>query len=183
MKLLTFDRKEIKKISERLVNFWPKHRLFMSWKKSLKKYFSLILGNFIFIFSFIFLSVIFINIFTPKSNFLVAKENVLINLKNKNSHYLLAQQLFASNNYDLAIKEFSISGNPPPVSINKPEDIRNEIIFWKNLIIEVPNYRDAYLKLFSLNEQIYLDLDAKEFLKRAQEIDPNNDTIKKLFLP
>lgn len=63
---------------------------------------------------------------------------------------------------------------------NEPLKIRNEISFWEKVVVDKPDYRDAYLQLAILNYQIYEKEKAIGYLKKAQEIDPNFEAIKSL---
>jgi len=58
--------------------------------------------------------------------------------------------------------------------------VYKEISFWETKATEFPNYRDAYLKLAVLNWKIKNDDLSKSYLQKAREIDPNNETLKKL---
>ena len=63
---------------------------------------------------------------------------------------------------------------------NEPQKIKNEISFWEKVVFDKPNYRDGYLQLTLLHYQIYEIDQAKEYLQKAKEIDPNFETVKKL---
>lgn len=66
------------------------------------------------------------------------------------------------------------------LEINSEEKIHEEILSWKSVVEKFPNYRDAYLKLAALFWKVRLDDQAKFYLEKAKELDPNNETVKKL---
>lgn len=68
--------------------------------------------------------------------------------------------------------------------LNNPQDIEKIIDFWEKIIIEKPNYRDAYLQLAILNYRIWQNEEAKKYLEKALITDPNFEPalkLKKLF--
>ena len=64
--------------------------------------------------------------------------------------------------------------------IAKPDHLRVQIAYWENVAQEKPDYRDAWLQLSALYYQNYQGDKAKEALAKAEQIDPNNETIGKL---
>lgn len=170
MKVLSFGRRLKQKFIEKLEKFRPKPGLFMSLKNLTGRYLERLARESVLIFSFIFLTIIFINLIIPKSFFEKTKENILINPGNKNSHFILGQLFFSANDLDNAKKE---TGQSYEETRNQPDKIRSQIIYWQKLSVEIPGYRDAYIKLSILSQKIYRDFDAKKFLEKALEVDPN----------
>lgn len=58
--------------------------------------------------------------------------------------------------------------------------IKNEIIYWEEIVRETPTYRDGYLKLATLYWQLREDEKAKENLDKAIAIDPNSEKAREL---
>ena len=125
--------------------------------------------------SVLFLIVFSINIFIPKTSFEKIKENILINPRDEASHKILARMFFEINNFETAEKEF----NSEEIILAKaePDKIKKQILYWQKLAEEIPGYRDAYIQLSLLNKRLYRDFDARKFLEKALEIDPNNSTV------
>lgn len=48
--------------------------------------------------------------------------------------------------------------------------------FWKRVIQEKPDYRDAYVQLAIVTSQLKKTDEAKMYIERAAELDPNNAT-------
>lgn len=55
----------------------------------------------------------------------------------------------------------------------RPREVMSQIVFWEREVRSKPNYRDGYLRLAVLFWQVYKDNEARNYLKRALEIDPN----------
>lgn len=62
-----------------------------------------------------------------------------------------------------------------------PIDIKKQIAVLEKVSAEKPDYRDVYLKLAILNYQIFNNPKAKEYLMKAEELDPNYPLTRKLF--
>lgn len=163
MKVLSFGRLLIPKLNEKVSVFRGKLRSFMS---RLSK-------ELLVIFPILFLIILFVNIFTPKSNFQNIKEDILLKNNSVENHNKLGQLFFAANDYALAAKEFSTESADFKNLLNQPDDIKKQILYWQNLVAKIPSYRDGYLKLFVLNSKIYRDFDAQKFFKKAFDVDPN----------
>lgn len=56
---------------------------------------------------------------------------------------------------------------------NEPERLQKEAVFWQNVILEKPDYRDAYIILGTLEYQLGNLIVAKSYLTRALTLDPN----------
>lgn len=105
--------------------------------------------------------------------------------KDAGNHPALGNQLLSHNQLDEAQIEFKLANDNEGLSQvakikSQPEEIKTQIIFWEKIVAEFPNYRDAYLKLAILNYKINRLFDAKKYLDKALEIDPNNEVAKKL---
>lgn len=77
---------------------------------------------------------------------------------------------------------YNINLQKPSQVLGASDDkkIYEEIIFWNDIVKKYPNYRDGYLKLSTLFWKVRLDDQAKYYLEKAKEIDPNNDKVKEL---
>lgn len=63
---------------------------------------------------------------------------------------------------------------------NTRRDVEKEIIFWENLVSQIPTYRDGYLKLAILYNRLGNASKAKESLQKAIDIDPNHGKVSDL---
>lgn len=126
---------------------------------------------------FIFLIVLVINLAIGKTAFEKAKDI--------RDHQSLGSALLETNQIDEAEREFKIISSPSIAKIavikSQPQKIAEEISFWQKIVTQFPNYRDAYLKLAVLNLQLNHPTEAKMFLDKALQIDPNNEVAKQLM--
>ncbi len=167
--------------------FRSKSNSFMSWKKYVQVYFHRLARELVPLLTIFFLGLLFLNLFIPKTIFEKTKETVLLNGSDQGAHQILSQLFFAANDLPNAQKELELvnvlSAGQGIALIknveNRPEEIKREILFWHNLAVEIPGYRDAYIKLAVLSSNLYRDFDARKFLENAREIDPNNPLITK----
>ena len=58
--------------------------------------------------------------------------------------------------------------------------IENNITFWEEVVREKPNYRDGFLELTTLNYKLGRMATARDYWKKAKDLDPNNPTTKQL---
>lgn len=58
--------------------------------------------------------------------------------------------------------------------------IKQEIKSWEESLKSYPDYRDVYLRLAILNWQIKQPEKAREYLEKAESLDPNYEVTKKL---
>lgn len=65
-------------------------------------------------------------------------------------------------------------------TLNQPAKLREEMAYWEKIAGESPDYRDAWIQISIRHYQLYDTPNALNALKRAKQIDPNNETIKKL---
>lgn len=56
---------------------------------------------------------------------------------------------------------------------NEPARLENSYRYWQTVIKEKPDYRDAYLALAALAYQLGYKTDAKQYVEKIREIDPN----------
>lgn len=145
-------------------------------RKFFRFYRANLLAELHFFLPFFFLFILFFNYLTPRTSF---EKN-----KDTGNHNALAQALIATNQLEEASHELPL-GSPLLTYIDQiksqPEEIKKQIIFWETVSQELPNYRDAYIKLAILNWKIYRLFDAQKFLARALQIDPNNEVSLKLL--
>lgn len=64
---------------------------------------------------------------------------------------------------------------------NQSVEIQKQILAWQKIVDVNPDFRDGYLQLAILNTKLYRDFAAKKYLEKVLEIDPNNETAKRLL--
>lgn len=171
-----------------MADFRPNFQPFMSVAKRLPTIPKRLIKNLVPLLTIFFLGIFFLNLFLPKTLFEKAKEAALLNSRDLEAHQVLSQLFFAANDFDNAEKELTLVnslGTAQEFNLikntqNQPDKVKEEILFWSNLVAEVPSYRDAYIKLSLLSASIYRDLDAQKFLDNARQIDPNNPLLTKI---
>lgn len=131
-----------------------------------------------------------------------AKIGVMLSPKSLSPHLLLAQEYLKRGDLEEMERELLIaqtlatanrlsSNNSvlatslSPLKVleqikNEPKRIRGEISFWEKVILEKPDYRDAYLQLAILSYQSYEKEKAKSYLGKALDLDPNFEPARKL---
>lgn len=131
-----------------------------------------------------------------------AKLATMIEPKDFSSHLLLSQEYLKRGNLEAVERELTLAQNlevsqPQTTSpsvlgltlspvkiwqkiVTEPQRIKEEITFWKKIVAEKPDYRDAYLQLAILNYQIYDNRKATGYLNKALELDPNFGPSKQL---
>ncbi|KPJ71036.1 hypothetical protein AMJ51_00295 [Microgenomates bacterium DG_75] len=142
----------------------------------------------------------------PKNPFQQAKENLLSNPNDFQAQIILAEAFLANNQFEEAEKALLLAESQIYQSTSQvlgeqtnpqldelwqkkhysdPNDIKRLIVAWGKLIEEKPDYRDAYLQLAYLHYKLYENEEAKEYLEKALELDPNFKPAKELekFLP
>jgi len=136
----------------------------------------------------IFLLII-LSIFLPKTKPQFLKDNLLKNpdnteVKLKNIEALLEENQFQAGEEILKSIPQDQNGNLNQLWQEKhysdPEDIKELIKAWEEIIEEKSQYRDAYLQLAILNYKINETQKAQDNLNKALEIDPNYELAKKL---
>ncbi len=153
-------------------------------KRLLHLYHSRLTSELRFLLPAIFLLILLINL-ASKSSFDVAKDRVLDDPSNPALHLALGDLLLKDNQLTNAFDEFNkgrdYSRQAEVLRLQaEPEDLQNQIIFWQKVTEQFPAFRDAYLKLAILNYKLRRSFDAKKFLDKALEIDPNNEVARKL---
>jgi len=63
---------------------------------------------------------------------------------------------------------------------NYKEELRNNIVYWKSIAGEHPNYPDSWVKLAINWEKLDKDRFAELAIKKAAGLDPINDEIKEI---
>ncbi len=136
----------------------------------------------------IFLLII-LSLFLPKTEPQFLKDNLLRNPENmevklKNIEALLEENQFQTS--EEILKSISQDQNGKLNQLwqekhySDPEDIKELIKAWEEIIENKPQYRDAYLQLAILNYKINKKGKAQDNLNKALEIDPNFELTKKL---
>lgn len=126
------------------------------------------------------------NLIQPQSQFDTAKQNILTDPADPQPHLFLAQQFFVTNQFREAEIEVKSANNQDLLQQiqeikNQPEEIRKKIFNLQKIVDQLPNYRDAYIELAILHWQLYRPFDARKYLEKALEIDPNNGVANKIL--
>jgi tetratricopeptide (TPR) repeat protein len=156
-------------------------------------------NHFFFLFSAGFCFLVFLGIvcsfFFPKNNLEKAKADLLRENPLNDSFSTLALSLLKSNSFEQAEKLIVLAEKKKiekeeieKIKLYKqeidPKEIKKQINYWENIIIEKKDYRDAYLKLATFYYRLENFQKTKENLEKAKNLDPNyiltKDFLKKL---
>jgi Tfp pilus assembly protein PilF len=144
--------------------------------------------------------IVFFSLLLPKNQFQLAKEQLIKNPGDFEAHLTLAEEYLANNQIKKAEKELllvqknsenrkTVLGKQTSAKIDRlwqkkresdPKDIRKLIGKWEAIVFEKPDYRDGYLQLALLHYKLYENQKARENLKKALELDPNFEPVKKM---
>lgn len=144
----------------------------------------------LFIFSYVY-------ILSTPSSFDLAKLDLLRNPSSASAHYRIGREYLAAGATKEATKELtlaqqlaresSLTGQVLGASTNLLEEIQNapkkieqEITFWQGVANRLTDYRDAYLQLSALTYELNRLDEAKQYLQKALDLDPNNPISQKL---
>lgn len=128
---------------------------------------------------------VFGSFFLPKDKFQQIKERLINNPMDYEAHLVLAEEFLKNNQFEEAEKELTLkTQNVLGISsrlellwqkkhYSDPKDIQRLLAAWEKIVSEKPNYRDGYLQLAYLHYKLYENEKAKEYLKKALELDPN----------
>lgn len=141
------------------------------------------------------------SLFLPKDSFQQAKDNLLKNPHGFQAQLVLVEEFLANNQFEEAERALLLAENQIYQATNQvlgeqtnpqleelwqrkyysdPEDIEKLITAWEKIIEEKPNYRDGYLQLAYLHYKVYENNKAKDYLKKAIELDPNYKLAREL---
>lgn len=139
--------------------------------------------------------------FLPTNNFQQVKEKLLRNSRDFQSQIALAKEFLINNQLEEAEKVLLLTQSQIKQANNQvlgkqtaqefeklwqekrysdPKEIRKLILAWEEIIIEKSDYRDAYLQLAYLHYKLFDNEEAKEYLQKAIELDPNYELTRKL---
>jgi tetratricopeptide (TPR) repeat protein len=145
--------------------------------------------------------------FLPKDKFQLAKERLIKNPNDFEAHLILAEEYLENNQIEEAEKELLLAQeNYKSQTITdelasqvlgdesglkwkalwqkkqtvKPEDLRELIKRWEEIVAEKPDYRDGYLQLAFLHYKLFENEKVKEYLEKALAIDPNFEVTREL---
>jgi len=107
------------------------------------------------------------------------------------SHAKMATEFFEKGEEEKAKKELKIANRLLFLSltstktevknaekkVNEPDEIKQEIESWENILEKRPFYRDVLLRLTILNYQLYENERALEYFERAEYLDPKNEEV------
>lgn len=146
----------------------------------------------ILVISTIFLIILLVSQLLPKDAFQKAREKVLRNSQDNQSHLVLAEQFLKTNQIKETQKELllveKLNKEAPNSKIlgtdsqfqeifnswqqQDPEEIKKLIKQWQKVVKETPSYRDAWLYLAFYSYKLDQKEEASSYLKKALEIDP-----------
>lgn len=132
-----------------------------------------------------------LSLFLPKDRFQQAKERLVRNPNDFEAHLILAEKYLNNNQLEKAEKELLLAQKIQPSSYqvtqlwqrmkeSNPEDIKELIKGWEQIVSEKPDYRDAYLQLALFHYKLYENEKAKDYLQKALELDPNFEPAKEM---
>lgn len=139
-----------------------------------------------------------LSLLLPKDHFQQIKERVTENPSDFIPHLLLAEEYLKRNQFEAAKKELLLVNQMQETGFfsekkervfgiatfnlnrlwqkkrqSNPTDIKKLIAYWEEVIVNKPNYRDAYLQLALLHYKLYYNEKASEYLQKALALDPN----------
>ncbi len=139
--------------------------------------------------------------FVSQDDFWRAKEKLLRDPNDSQAQIKLAEEFLANNQFEEAEKALFLAErqifqtnslvlgkqtNPQPKELwqkkyySDPKDIKRLIAAWEKVIEEKPDYRDGYLQLAYLHYKLYETEEAKEYLEKAIELDPNYELTREM---
>lgn len=89
---------------------------------------------------------------------------------------ILATFLFIS----VLVYNFVSASSIKVLAAQDDRKIAGEINHWQEIVSQYPNYRDGYIQLAILYYDLKNNNQAWLYLDKAKNLDPNNDTVKKL---
>lgn len=123
-----------------------------------------------------------------------AKLRVLLQPNDAAAHYELGKAYLASGDTNAAKHELSTAERLSPGQTQvlgestsllaeiqtAPQKIKREIAYWQSVALHLQDYRDAYLQLSALSYQLNRLDEAKAYVAKALDIDPNHLLSQKL---
>lgn len=160
-------------------------KTFHHLRRVLQIYFSRLAKELLVLLPISLLIILLGNLLQPQSQFDIVKGNVLNNPNDPEAHAFLAQQFLVTNQFAQAQTEAQLTNNEELLQkiqdINRqPEEVRDETTRLQEIMNQLPNYRDGYLRLAILNWKLYRPFVAQKYLQKALEIDPNNEMARKI---
>ena len=138
---------------------------------------------FVYPFAILLVAISFLSLFRQQDDFLSLQKEATLNPHNFPLYLQMAQELLENNQFKKAGNVLSIIGSDSgsvqlkslwlKKHLSDPHDVSKLITDWEQIVSDKPTYRDGYLQLAYLNMRIKQDKEAKEFLNKALNIDPN----------
>lgn len=147
--------------------------------KHTKRYLARLIKELRIIAPILLIIVLAINFSASKSEFQVAKEQLLT--KDDQETKIFITDKLLENNQIKEVRQILGENATREIEI-QPNIVQANITNWQELANNFPNYRDADLKLAILNWKIYRMFDAKKYLELALKVDPNSELAKKLMV-
>lgn len=146
--------------------------------KHTKRYLARLIKELRIIAPILLIIVLAINFSASKSEFQVAKEQLLT--KDDQETKIFITDKLLENNQIKEVRQILGENATREIEI-QPNIVQANITNWQELANNFPNYRDADLKLAILNWKIYRMFDAKKYLELALGVDPNSELARKLM--
>ena len=101
------------------------------------------------------------------------------------THEQFAQTLLNAGSLTRANDEIALVAELSPVlgaaTTIKNQQATRDMQYWKQIVSNRPDYRDAYIQLASITYHSGNLTQAHDYLQKAQTLDPNNATVHRLF--
>jgi len=112
-----------------------------------------------------------------------ARIDVLTQPFSKEKHMVFTNILYKYVNREQAERELTISQSLSSSKVLGAWDenvnkLMKSYAFWQQVIVQKPDYRDAYIQLASLAFELDRTEEAKNYLAQALVLDPNNRDVK-----
>jgi tetratricopeptide (TPR) repeat protein len=128
-----------------------------------------------------------------QTSYQLLKDAIMLAPNNPSLHFQLSQLYKTTNNWEEAQKELLVALELSPNStsirselekvqttMSEPGKVAEELNFWKREVESKPDYRDGWVQLAVRHFELYQNYEAKIALEKANSLDPNFETIKKL---
>lgn len=134
------------------------------------------------------------------SQLLSERTNLLLSPFSHAAHIAFAKRLYTMGLFSEAKQEVQLSSQGPVVfpstSLvlgiqsedaqllstweNQEEYVGRAFVYWQSVVMNHPDYRDAYVTLSVLAHQLYLTKDVEVYLRKAYSLDPDSAAISSL---
>jgi len=113
--------------------------------------------------------------FVPTLCWSVLVACIIINIRASSANSLTAQNVRIPQEVPQINDSILLRQDAPPVENDVLGSKSDTLGYWRNIIMEKPDYRDAYLAAAKAALSENKGTDALQFTKQALELDPNNE--------